>query len=561
MSILRKLFNYPLKAKDAPSTAWVEHLSTMDDVSAVELSIKKLSHDFKNITFQNTQNLKALILIDEKTHSIVERITAHFIQIENMNEELKARISNVVFLYHRHLFIIYLNLIKHQALIQQTTLHILLARAIKNATQMIKWRNYNYQRSPTDIWLQISEIYKIAEQYSLLNAKVQSYADQEPISLSGAYIQAFMLGSLEKTSLKPQQIELVCKLLNTWSSRITIDVTYDAEQHLFYVDTASDKPAQRIRNFKPADTDRYWCFEAVNTAIELCILLIEYKIAPKQVQMKELINNKYALETLEILKNEWSKTDYKRQRRSQFRLKKLASVNIAYGFKNICKQFKQYEQIKSRPSVKTRRHEQNLAQQPSINHLADNAPNIYYLKPDTNDARIIDQSDHGLGVDVTKQSQDPALAMLVSITNHDQNHSMQLGLVRSIQALGNGQLRLGIELLTKFATCVPFRNISLATRLNSGNAQLTAIENNNSNFTVNNAMGYLGNLSESFMALYVPKEHSIGKQESLIIPKLYYDLSDILKGELLGQEVLIKVNKIIAADTDWSQVTFSVVTW
>ena len=298
MSILRKIFHYPAKATDVPSTAWVDHLSSMDDVSAVELSIKKLSHDFKNIAFQNTKSLKALILIDEKTHSIVERITAHFIQIENMNEELKARISNVVFLYHRHLFIIYLNLIKHQALIQQTTLHILLSRAIRNATQMIKWRHYCYQRSPASIWLQISEIYKIAEQYSLLNAKVQSYPDQEPISLSSAYIMACMLGSLQTTSLKPQQIEFVCKLLTTWTAKITIQATYDPGQHLFYVDTASDIPAQRIRNFQSADSYRYWCFEDVNTTIELCIMLMEYKISSKQAQMQALINSKYALSNL-----------------------------------------------------------------------------------------------------------------------------------------------------------------------------------------------------------------------------------------------------------------------
>ena len=164
---------------------------------------------------------------------------------------------------------------------------------------MIKWRHYNYQSSPANIWLQISEIYKIAEQQSLLNAKVQSYPDQEPISLSSAYIQACMLGTLETTSLKPQQIEFVCKLLTTWTAKITIEDTYDAGQQLFYVDTASDSPAQRIRNFKPADSYRYWCFEDVNTTIELCILLMEYKISPKQAQMKALINSKYAAETLE----------------------------------------------------------------------------------------------------------------------------------------------------------------------------------------------------------------------------------------------------------------------
>lgn len=545
MSILRKIFDYPTKARDIPCTAWADHLSGMDDLSAVELCAKKLSHDFKNITFQNTQSLKALIQIDEKTHSIVERITAHFIHIEHMNQELKTRISNVVFLYHRQLFIIYLNLIEHHASIQQSTLHILLSRAIRNATQMIKWRHYSYQRSPANIWLQISAIYRIAEQHSLLNAKIQSHPDQEPISLSSAYIQACMLGTLETTSLKPQQIEFVCKLLSTWTAKIIIETAYDAGQHLFYIDTASDRPAQRIRNFKPADSYRYWCFEDVNATIELCIMLMEYKISPKQTQMKELISSKYALETLEILRNTWSKTDYKRQRRSQQRFKNSVSVNIAYGFDNICNQFEQYQRIRSRHSIKTHGQEYLFELRLNKHRPSKNAPNVFYLKPNISEARVVDQSNHGLGVDVIKQSQEVTLAMLVSISSHSQKIGMQLGLIRSIRSLGNSQLRLGVELLSNFATCVTFKNISLAARLAQGN------------FAANTTAAGFSEPSEVFTALYIPKEHSINQQETLIVPKLHYATGDILKGELLGQELMIRLHKALASDNDWTQVTFS----
>ena len=553
MSFLRKIFNYPAKVKDSPSTAWVDHLSGMDDLSAVELSVKKLGHDFKKLTFQNTQNLKALILVDEKTHSIVERITAHFIHIENINEELKARISSVVYSYHRQLFIIYLNLIEHHALIQESTLHILLSRAIRNATQTIKWRHYCYQHSPANIWLQISEIYKIAEQHSLLNAKVQSYPDQEPISLSSAYIQACMLGTLETTSLKTQQIELVCKLLSTWTAKITIDSAYHAEQHLFYVDTASDRPAQRIRNFKSADSYRYWCFEEVNATIELCILLMQYKISPKQAGMKALINSKYAAETLETLRNVWSKTDYKRQRRCQQRFKNTVSVNIAYGFNNICHQIRQYERIKSSEIASAKIHADYFESDPDKQSRLDkydrfaNASNIIYLKPNTSKANIVDQSDHGLGLEVTKPLQAIDLATLVSITDHCQKIGMQLGLVRSIRSLGNGQQRLGIELLSHLATWVTFKNISLAAKLARGSFADSAT---NTGFD---------ELPETFHALYIPKEYAISKQETLIIPKLQYSISDILKGELLGQELLIKLHRAVASDSDWTQVTFSTV--
>ena len=565
MNILRKIFHYPAKATEVPSISWIESLGSMDDISAIELSIKKISHDFKNLAFQNYEDLKALSFIDEKTHSIVERITAQFIQIEYMNEALKAQISDVVFLYHRQLFITYLNLIKQHELMQQATLHTFLSRAFRNATQMIKWRYYNYQRSPANIWLQISEIYKTAEQHSLLNAKVQSYPEQELLSLSSAYIQACMIGSLETTTLKPQQIELVCSLLGTWSSKIAIETAYAADQHLFYVDTASDRPAQRIRNFKPAESYRYWCFEDVNSTIDLCILLMEYKISPKQAQMKALISSKYVLETLEILRNEWSKTDYKRQRRSQQRLKNAASVNIAYGFNDICSQFRQYDRIQSRNSENSYGPEASFALRFSkephlIRHSASrNFPNIFYLKPNIKEACILDQSDNSLGVAVIKQSQEVALAMLVSIASHHQKRGMQLGVIRSIRSLGSGQLRLGLELLSNFATCVTFKNISLATRLRHNNLQHSTGGNTPENTQVASIRPGVGEPNAVFTAIYIPQEHSFTSQETLIIPKLYYAMSDILKGELLGQEVMIRLSKVIATDSDWFQVTFNAV--
>ena len=169
------------------------------------------------------------------------------------------------------------------------------------------------------------------------------------------------------------------------------------------------------------------------------------------------------------------------------------------------------------------------------------------MKPNVNEARVVDQSDHGLGIDVTQASQAVDLAMLVSISNHYQKIGMLLGLVRSIRSLGNGQLRLGIELISNFATCVTFKNISLATRLAPGNFAVDATDSG------------LGELPEVFTALYIPKEHSISRQETLIVPKLYYAMSDILKGELLGQEVLIRLHRAVASDSDWNQVTFSVV--
>lgn len=308
MNILHKIFSPSPKASPPLGLAWMADLCKIDDISAIELTTKKLANDFKNNAFQDIQDLEALFTIDENTYSIVERITQYFIHIENIHEDLKTRILNATFLYHRQLFLTYVELSKNYPHTYQHTLHIVLSRALKNATQMIKWQQYNHHHMPANFWSDISGVFKAAEKHALLNAKVQSYPGQEPISLSSAYIQACMLGSVQTIKFRPQQIETVSKLLSTWASKISIDTTYDAKQHLFYIDTAANFPARRIGNLKAADSHRYWCFEDVNSRIELCMLLIEYKISPKQPQMKELISEKYAAETLAALAAEWSGT-------------------------------------------------------------------------------------------------------------------------------------------------------------------------------------------------------------------------------------------------------------
>ncbi|MFZ3088800.1 MAG: hypothetical protein WA123_12135 [Methylotenera sp.] len=560
MKFLYKLFNHALTAKDKVSLAWISDLDGMDDISAIEFSTQKINNDFKKNVFQDESNFEALFCIDEKTHSIVERITAHFINIENMSVELEVRISNIVFLYHRQLFLIYFALMENFAQIHKQSLHIFLARAIRNATQMIKWRYYNYQSAPANVWLQISQLYKIAEQQSLLNAKIQSYSDQEPVSLSTAYIHACMLGTLESTSLKCQQIELASKILLAWTAKMTIDAVYDTEQHLFYVDTASNSPAKRIRNFMPADSYRYWGFESVNSKIELCMSLIEYSISPKQPQMKEFISNKLALTTIEVLKAEWSHVDYKRQRRFEERSKNLVSANVTYGFKDICNQFKQHENMKARRGEHTNQDGKPFEERLAAHSVAKNTPNVVYMNASTTNSKIIDQSSRSLGLRVIRQVHEVNLGMMVGISTKDQKYSIKFGLIRSVRSLGSNQLHIGVELLSNLGFCVTLENTGLASGLANNNSQFSTNNNSFANTSFDNSGNFINSGfddPENFNGLYLPKEQALSTQETLIIPKLQYNKNDIFKANLLGEDVLIRFTKSFESDANWVRVTFT----
>lgn len=566
MGLFRKLFGTSSASKAHPRLSWIGELNGLDDISAIELTTERLSEDFKKNVFHDAANIKALFSVDEKTHIIVERITIHFVNIENISAELEERITEAVYLYHRQLFITYLSLINNFEH-EQLTLHLLLARAIHNATRMIKWRYYNYQSAPANVWLQLSELYLIAEKQSLLNAKIQAYPDLEPLSLSAAHIHAFMLGTLESLSLKCQQIELVSKMLIAWTSKLSIDSAYNEMLHLFYIDTTSNRPARRIRNFKPANTYRYWSFDSVNSKIELCMSLIEFNISPKQPLMQEIVRDKDAITMLEILHTEWSRIDYKRQRRTEDRASAATPATTAYGLKEIWDQIKQHEFIRSQQRGESlhgtdKSNQKSLEERLAMHTLPRIEPNVIYMDLSTDTSTIVDHSSKGLGLKVTKHAHEVSLDMLVGISSREQKYSTKVGVIRSIRPMTNHALHIGVQLLSNVAFCAEAKNLSMAeSQLSFG----SNLPNNQDGYFANTTFGdtstyldpNLGADPHHFLCLYLPKEQSISKQETLIIPKLQYNKNNIFKINLLGEDMLIRFTKSLEHHGNWVRVTFT----
>ena len=156
MQFIKNIFNKAKHAKVAETLPWVAGLNGLDDITAIEFAAQQLNADFKNNIFNDEQYLMALFSIDEKTHTHVEKVTRHFVDIHNIAIELEERMTLAAFLYHRQLFLIYLNLIEKLAQTNHPCLARILAHAIHSAHCMIEWRYYNYHSAPANVWLQIS---------------------------------------------------------------------------------------------------------------------------------------------------------------------------------------------------------------------------------------------------------------------------------------------------------------------------------------------------------------------------------------------------------------------
>jgi hypothetical protein len=551
MEFLQKLFNPSKATKRLSVLAWDKELTGMDDISAIEYAIKKLNEDSKLNIFEDEQYVEAFFAIDEKTYTIVKRITEHYINIDNMSIELEERIANAVFLYHRQLFLIYNTLIENLAPFQPKTLLTMLARAINNATQMIKWRYFNYQSAPANAWVQLSKLYLIAEKQGISDTYVRAYEDTEITTLSSAYIQACMLGSLESMSFHRKQIDLVSQMLTYWTPKILIQSTYDEHKHLFYIDTTSDAPAKRIRNYKPMNSHRYWCFDSVNLKVELCLSLIEYNITPKQQEMNDFITNKFALTTLETLRKEWSKVDYKRQRRCAERVKTTKYATTTFGFEDTCYHIKQHENMLLQRGERTYQGSKSFDERLASHYLAKDysESNIIYLDLGAGQSKIIDESSNGIGMYINRPASEVSLGMLIGISITEQKLDTKIGVIRSIKPVIGNELHIGIELLSTSATCVEARNISAA-----------AFEATNKVATPNNEINLptsINNYGGAFTCLYLAPEYSITKQETLIVPRLHYSKNDTFKVSISGKDVLVKPTSTLEYHENWLRVVYT----
>jgi hypothetical protein len=547
MSFVNQLlekFKAPRLIRNFP---WAGELTGLDDISVIERATLHLNASLKNGAFENELYLHAMFAIDEKLHITVERITAHYINITNIGVELEDRFNSSLFLYHRQTFLVYLTLIERLAPIAHPSLLIMMGRAMNSAMEMIKWRYYNFQSSPANVWLQLSKLYLTGKSQSLLEAPVTLYDEATPTTLSTLYVQACMLGTIETLSFKRQQIYLVCKMLAKWAPKTAIANQYDEKKHLFYVDTAKNVPAKRIRNFKPEDSYLYWCFTNVNSKVDLCLSSIELNISPKQLALEEFIDNKYFLPTLEVLRTEWSRTDYKRQRRNEERVKSAQSATTAYGFKDTCYQIKQYENLLVQRGAKPYQGEKSFDERIAAHYVIKSRAeaNVIYVDMSAGYSNIVDESTRGLGLQISKQANEVSIGMMVGVSVKEKKYGTRVGIIRSIKPIGGNELQIGVEVLSRNAFYTEAKNMSIK------NAKVSGDHTVHDNAPLDSRKGI------NFSCLFLPEEPGISSQETLIIPKLEHNNYDMFKVNILGSNVGVRFTETLERHEDWIRVAFA----
>ena len=553
--MFKKMINFTANLMAKKTLPWTIEIDAMTDLIAIEFATKQLTKDCNDGLFNDHQYLDAFLSLDEKTHLIIERVATDYVETDHIDLDYEAHIANVAFLYHRQMHAVYLKLIQFSTSIQADSLLTILVRATNSITEMIKWRYYQFQSAPADIWLQLSKLYVIAENQLLQNESVSIYPaieeaptttdfknkNKQTTTMAQAYQKACMLGTLETLSFKAPQIDLAFKILNIWSSKLNIEQEYNPQQHLFYVDLKQNASAKRVRKLKTNPQQRYWALDGINAKIELCISLLEFNITPKQAKIIEITTSKHALNTLNVLRSEWCKLDVANQRRSASRINTAKVATISYGFDHACDRIKQVEDSLTQQKSKAKEHAPVTSQ---LNEHLIKENTIHAVNHINNHSNIVDESNKGIGLHVRKLASELSMGMLVGISANDKTYDHKIGVIRNIKPVAGNQLHIGVELLSRTAFAAETENLSsqyenTATANDFGDTVMDF----NQDFT-------------RFTSLFLPKEFSNTKEDSLIIPMYQYRKTNRYRVNILGKSLTIKPTETLEQHENWIRISY-----
>ena len=171
--------------------------------------------------------------------------------------------------------------------------------------------------------------------------------------------------------------------------------------------------------------------------------------------------------------------------------------------------------------------------------------NIIYVDLGAGQSNIVDESLRGFGLLVRKQASELSIGMMIGVSAKEKSHDIKVGVIRNIKPVAGNQFHLGIELLSRAAFCAKAENVS------------RQLINTTSANQLNDTISGFSNDFTRFTCLFLPKEFSVSKQETLIVPRYQYNRKDAFKINIAGHDMLVRLTDSFEQHENWVRVAFT----
>lgn len=542
---MKNLFKSLFKLSQRPTVTtapWIDELDQLDDIGALHKTTNQLSHIAINEFSTFDERFDTLLKVDEKNRVRVHNITQQYINFETLRPDLATKISDTAYFYHRQIYASYRNLINSylnsadpEALDINVTL--LLARAMLSVSSMMKWRYYNQQTPPDNAWIELFSLYGMIEDLCDPSTTLTPYEDEPEVMLSKTFIATCMLGALDHGKLTRQQIEISAILLEKWLGPVKPSSSYSPQRHLFYIDLSKDSPAKRIRHMQPSPSFRFWEVDQVTAKVKLAITSVEDRKPLEYLDLGNLMHHEQIMDVLLMFKAEYSKNDYRRQRRSEERQRVSRSVNVTYGIEDICSKIKQLGLNSAGRPVDNYSLDDRLLNARSITR---GAPNILNVDVNRENWLINDESTSGFGIIVSEAlNPNVKVGKLVGLVIDNKRENMVIGTIRSVKTLPDAKHHIGVKILSKQAKHVQLRVTTKQQVSRSlGEPTQTSIPH------------------IYFSGLYISVEPGLTIWPALILPRLKFVENMVYEIMHADKRIAVRLGTVSEAKDDWVKVSW-----
>jgi hypothetical protein len=561
--IIRRLFSAKSAKKTNKLTAWMSDLNDMDDLAALQLSSNQLAQTLNCADGEDMlslqQQIDFIIEIEAENQTRLEKLSTQFSSVENMKADLAINISETCYNYCRQSYICHLKVIEKVFDTNNSMLQsdfklegdapvLIIVRAINAAFNMIKWRLFSHANPPSNVWLQLFALYRIASHKMLLNIPIEAFKTAPSTTASAYFVQTCMLGQLSQASMQKYHVEIASRILKTLLTRAHISEKLTPEQYVFYIDLEKDAAAKRMRDFEPNDRCRYWELDELEKQLVIGITVSDRGEIPQSLAFANIHHVQRLNETLQILLSEWKKVGYVRQRRSLSResSSKIARVNA--GINDICKQVLQANQISS--GLKLSRDGSSLEARIRAHTVLRQTSSLATNSGSLDSWIVTDESPRGLGTRINKFGSILARPdKLIGLIVDDDPSKVIIGMIRSVRPTQGNQLRVGVEVVSHHPTWVQLRQVKTPEMFPNTESELKAFSNTATNQGASLDFGV-------FSGIYLPIEAGLSDTSMLILPKINYRASTNYAVNIAGEPKTILLGNPIESRDDWVKVAF-----
>lgn len=567
-SLLKQFFGNTPLIKSNQHKAWLADLKDLDDLAALQFSTRHLTQLLNPVDTSETltlaQQLDFIFELEAINQLRLEKLSAQLAYVENMKIELENSIFDTCYNYCRQSYIFHLKLIEQtfstnisnsskdgEVAYQPTdsTLVLLLARALYTAFNTVKWRLFSQTNPPTKVWFQVNMLYKIAAQRSLLNSPYELFNLAPSTTLAANFVHCWMLGQLAQASMQKYQVEITARILTTLVTRAHISNQYTREQYLFFIDLDKDIAAKRMRDAYASDSCRYWELDELEKQLLIAITVSDRGEIPQSLAFSKIDHAKKLNETLIVLVEEWKRVGYVRQRRKAARQASSKKARVNAGIVDICRQVRQANLLSH--GLKLSREGNTLDERVMAHTTLRQNSNLTINSGSLDTWIITDESLHGFGTRVNRYANILARPnKLLGLMIDEDPTNVTIGMIRSVKPTQANQLRVGIETISHHPKWVQLSQLRHQDNLDSFNDTVLETSRINAKDPLASAgMGF-------FSGIYLPIEAGFSDTSMLILPKTHYHANTQFCVNIDGETHQILLDDPIESRDDWVKVAF-----